>query len=88
MRLPYWVPITELTNESTYGLRDGVVLSDNSTVFSIAGAFEDPFLVCFDQEGNILWIVKTNDLGLVENAHITDSSIQKIDPRLITLELH
>ena len=33
-----------------------------------------------------LWILKTDNLGLVEDAHITDSGIQEIDSHLITLD--
>lgn len=38
-----------------HSLRDVLELSNGSLVISIAGPFEDPFLICFDPEGNVLW---------------------------------
>ncbi len=50
-----WSAILETGDDLFYGLRDGIALSNGSTVISIAGPFENPFLICLDQEGEILW---------------------------------
>ncbi|MCK4506442.1 MAG: hypothetical protein KAW14_12575, partial [Candidatus Aegiribacteria sp.] len=50
-----WSTTFETGDDLFYGLRDGIVLSNGSTVISIAGPFENPFLICLDGEGEILW---------------------------------
>ena len=50
-----WSTTLETGDDLFYGLRDGVVLSNGSTVISIAGPFENPFLICLNGEGEILW---------------------------------
>ncbi|MCD4848455.1 MAG: hypothetical protein K8R76_09700 [Candidatus Aegiribacteria sp.] len=50
-----WSTTFETGDDLFYGLRDGVVLPNGSTVISIAGPFENPFLICLDREGEILW---------------------------------
>ncbi len=50
-----WSTTLETGDDLFYGLRDGIVLSNGSTVISIAGPFENPFLICLDGEGEILW---------------------------------
>lgn len=50
-----WSATLETGDDLFYELRDGLVLSNGSTVISIAGPFENPFLICLDQEGEILW---------------------------------
>ncbi len=50
-----WSVAIEPEEDCLYYLRDCAVLSNGYAVISIAGAFEDPFLMCFDREGEILW---------------------------------
>ena len=50
-----WSVVIEPEEDCLYYLRDCAVLSNGNSVISIVGAFEDPFLICFDQEGEILW---------------------------------
>ncbi len=50
-----WSITIETGDDLFYGLQDGVVLSNGSTVISMAGPFENPFLICLDGEGEILW---------------------------------
>ncbi|MCK4807442.1 MAG: hypothetical protein KAT09_07335 [Candidatus Aegiribacteria sp.] len=50
-----WSVTIEPEEDCLYYLRDCAVLSNGNAVISIVGAFEDPFLMCFDTEGEILW---------------------------------
>ena len=50
-----WSTTLETGDDLFYGLRDAIELSNGSTVISIAGPFENPFLICLDGEGEILW---------------------------------
>jgi len=50
-----WSVEIETEVDWLYGLRDCAVLSNGNSVISITGPFEDPFLICFDHEGEILW---------------------------------
>ncbi|MCD4706169.1 MAG: hypothetical protein K8S62_00335 [Candidatus Sabulitectum sp.] len=50
-----WSIVIETGERCLYGLRDCAVLSNGNAVISLTGAFEDPFLMCFDREGKILW---------------------------------
>lgn len=50
-----WSVAIEREEDCLYFLRDCAVLSNGYAVISIVGAFEDPFLMCFDREGEILW---------------------------------
>ena len=50
-----WSVVIEPDEDCLYYLRDCAVLSNGCSVISIVGAFEDPFLMCFDREGEILW---------------------------------
>lgn len=50
-----WSAAFEIEPDWLYGLRDCAVLSNGSAVISFTGPFEDPFLICFDHEGEILW---------------------------------
>ncbi|MBN2587628.1 MAG: hypothetical protein JXR55_10070 [Candidatus Fermentibacteraceae bacterium] len=51
----FWSVELRLDQVEGYVITDGIVLPDGETVISLAGAFVDPFLVCFDDEGEILW---------------------------------
>ena len=50
-----WSVVFETEADWLYGLRDCAVLSNGSAVISFTGPFEDPFLMCFDREGEVLW---------------------------------
>ncbi len=50
-----WSTTLETGDDLFYGLQNGVVLSGGSTVISIAGPFENPFLICLDEDGKTLW---------------------------------
>ncbi|MCK5117054.1 MAG: hypothetical protein KAR44_10670 [Candidatus Aegiribacteria sp.] len=50
-----WSVAIETEEDWHYYLRDCAVLSNGNAVVSITGPFEDPFLICFDREGEILW---------------------------------
>ena len=50
-----WSAVIETGEDCLYYLRDCAVLSNGSVVISFTGPFEDPFLMCFDREGEVLW---------------------------------
>lgn len=50
-----WSVEIETEADCLYGLRDCAVLSNGNSVISFTGPFEDPFLICFDREGEVLW---------------------------------
>ncbi len=58
-----WSVVIEPGEDCLYYLRDCAVLSNGNAVISIVGAFEDPFLICFDREGEILWSRHILDVG-------------------------
>jgi len=58
-----WSAAIEPEEDCLYYLRDCAVLSNGNAVISIVGAFEDPFLICFDREGDILWSRHILDAG-------------------------
>lgn len=63
-----WSMTFETGDDLFYGLRDGIVLSNGSTVISIAGPFENPFLICLDEEGDILWYRHILEFGETSRA--------------------
>ncbi len=50
-----WSVAFETEADCFYGLRDCAVLSNGNAVVSLTGPFEDPYLICFDPDGEILW---------------------------------
>ncbi len=50
-----WSVVIEPEEDCLYSLRDCAVLSNGCAVISIAGPFEDPFLICFNTDGQISW---------------------------------
>ena len=50
-----WSVAIETEEDCLYYLRDCAILSNGCAVISIAGPFEDPFLICFDTDGEISW---------------------------------
>ena len=50
-----WSVEIETEVDWLYALQDCAVLSNGNSVISLTGPFEDPFLICFDHEGEISW---------------------------------
>jgi hypothetical protein len=59
----FWSVELVMDQVEGYAITDGIVLPDGETVISLAGAFVDPFLVCFDDEGGILWYRNILEMG-------------------------
>ncbi len=74
-----WSTTLETGDDLFYGLRDGVVLSNGSTVISFTGPFENPFLICLGGEGEILWYRHILEFGGTSRAFESNGG-------LVTLE--
>jgi len=75
-----WSAVLETGDDDfLYGLRDAVVLSNGTTVISIAGPFEDPYLVCLDRAGKVLWYRHVLENGGTSRAFESDGNLIAIE---------
>lgn len=75
-----WSAVLETGDDDfLYGLQDAVVLSNGTTVISIAGPFEDPFLVCLDRTGKILWYRHVLEKGGTSRAFESDGNLIAVE---------
>lgn len=74
-----WSAVIETGEDCLVGLRDCAVLSNGSAVISMSGPFEDPFLICFDSEGKILWFRHILEKGGTSRAFESNGELVAMD---------
>lgn len=74
-----WSVVIETGEDWLYGLRDCAVLSNGNAVISFAGPFEDPFLMCFDREGSVIWYRHILEKGGTSRAFESDGNLVPLE---------